>query len=923
MTLLESIPRFPRLGCLARILLVVCFAAILSHAGAFDAWKYSARIQINTTSTGANVSGSVTNFPLLIRLDANNFIFSQAHISGNDIRFEDPDGTSLSYHIERWDAARKVAEVWVKVPQVDGGSNLDYVNMYWGNASASAASSGSGVFSNYKVVWHLGESPGGSAPQFTDASGNANHGTAQAGAAGDSLTSAIGRGFKLDGSSKYVTSAVSFADPTTVTAGGWFKTITTSGGGIISFSSNQTGILGDRDRALWMDNTGKLSFGTNPGSSNVVTSTSAYNDGRWHHAVGRISAAGTYLYVDGVSVASNGTTGSSSYTGYWRGGYWDNSTWTPTATSFYLNGTLDEIWASHSELSADFIKLAYETQKPSTTVLTYPNTALSTWSYSSKVYVNTTATGARVSSNVSNFPLVVRLTAANFNFSQANSDGSDLRFADSAGSLLAYDIERFDAANKLAEVWVLLPTVYGNNNSQWFRMYWGKGTATSLSSPSSVFDVNNGFIANYHMSEASGSMQDATAYGNHGTGAGNVPNQVNGMIGKAQIFDGDGDWFSGGTASNLDVATNDKVTLSAWVRRDGGGVTGHEEGIFGKYEWKTGDYRCYAMDYQIGTGFKFILSSAGSSASETVLIASGYDFITNGTWYHVVAVADNATMKLYVNGVQVASQAYSGGILATTNAPLKVGLLDDDGTFRQYWNGVIDEPSVSNTNRGADWIKLSYETQKSGSSVVSLGARPGDYSNTLRLNFNTTASGADVSGNVTNIPILVRLTASNFTFSATRDDGADLKFVDKDGTALYHDVAEWDKANKVGKVWVKVPQVDGNSTTDYISLYYGCASCSGNPYAVSDSVWSDYAGVFHLAAPETQARDAGKNDYHGTYQRNQAFMTGITSSLAPLFDGANDYIQTAVPTTAGTRTFSAWIHPRSSDDVDAMESIID
>ena len=207
----------------------------------------------------------MTNFPILVRLDANNFIFSQANIDGDDMRFEDPDGTALSYHIERWDATLKKAEIWVKVPQVDGNSALDYINMYWGNPAASAASSGSGVFSNYKAVWHLNQSPGGSAPQFTDASGNDNHGTAQAGATGDSLTSAIGLGFKLNGSSKYVSSAVSFVNPTTVTVGGWFKTTTTSGGGIINFSTAQTGGGGNRDRALWMDNNGKMSFGTYTG----------------------------------------------------------------------------------------------------------------------------------------------------------------------------------------------------------------------------------------------------------------------------------------------------------------------------------------------------------------------------------------------------------------------------------------------------------------------------------------------------------------------------------------------------------------------------------------------------------------------------------------------------------------------------------
>ena len=126
----------------------------------------------------------------------------------------------------------------------------------------------------------------------------------------------------------------------------------------------------------------------------MVTSTSAYNDGQWHQAVGRISASGTYLFVDGAAAASNGTTTSQSYTGYWRGGYWDVTTWSPTSSSHFLNGTLDELWASHTELSADFIKLGYETQKPNSTVLNYPNTTLSTWAYNTKVYVNTTATGA-------------------------------------------------------------------------------------------------------------------------------------------------------------------------------------------------------------------------------------------------------------------------------------------------------------------------------------------------------------------------------------------------------------------------------------------------------------------------------------------------------------------------------------------------
>ena len=140
----------------------------------------------------------------------------------------------------------------------------------------------------------------------------------------------------------------------------------------------------------------------------------------------------------------------------------------------------------------------------------------------------------------------------------------------------------------------------------------------------------------------------------------------------------------------------------------------------------------------------------------------------------------------------------------------------------------------------------------------------------LMINFNTTSTGANVAGNVTNIPILVRFTSANMTFSATTDAGVDLLFVDKDGTALYHEVAEWDKANQTGKVWVKVPQVDGNSTTDYITAQYGCDSCTTNAYASAATVFSGFQSVFHLNAPEAKAYDATTLANHGAYGREPA-----------------------------------------------------
>ena len=51
-----------------------------------------------------------------------------------------------------------------------------------------------------------------------------------------------------------------------------------------------------------MDNSGRVTFGVNPGSVKTVRSAAAYNDGAWHHLVGTLGSTGLRLYVDGVLV---------------------------------------------------------------------------------------------------------------------------------------------------------------------------------------------------------------------------------------------------------------------------------------------------------------------------------------------------------------------------------------------------------------------------------------------------------------------------------------------------------------------------------------------------------------------------------------------------------------------------------------------
>ena len=124
----------------------------------YSNWAYSQNLYLNTTSGGANVSGAVDSFPVLVRLDTTVFNFAMAQDSGQDIRFAKSDGTHLYYQIEKWDFSGKTAAIWVRVDTVFGNNNTQYITMYWGNPKVNSMSNGAAVFdtaNGFIGVWHL------------------------------------------------------------------------------------------------------------------------------------------------------------------------------------------------------------------------------------------------------------------------------------------------------------------------------------------------------------------------------------------------------------------------------------------------------------------------------------------------------------------------------------------------------------------------------------------------------------------------------------------------------------------------------------------------------------------------------------------------------------------------------------------------
>ena len=78
---------------------------------------------------------------------------------------------------------------------------------------------------------------------------------------------------------------------------------------------------------------------------------------------------------------------------------------------------------------------------------------------------------------------------------------------------------------------------------------------------------------------------------------------------------------------------------------------------------------------------------------------------------------DNATLRLYVNGVQTSSAAYTGSIATSAN-PLQIG---GDSLYGQYFQGLIDEVRVY--NRALSQAEIQADMNKAVAPVRSIRRR--------------------------------------------------------------------------------------------------------------------------------------------------------------------------------------------------------
>lgn len=333
----------------------------------------------------------------------------------------------------------------------------------------------------------------------------------------------------------------------------------------------------------------------------------------------------------------------------------------------------------------------------------------SQWARSADLYLNTTPDGAHVEGMVTGFPVLVRLNAANFTFAEARADGRDLRFSKGGLTPLPFQVERWDAAKSLAEIWVKVDTIRGNDGEQKISMHWGNPSAGDPPVAGPVFDSADGYLAVHHL----------------GSGPGSRPNAVPGYQAAApQSYGGDED--RPGIIGLCDSL---------------GAIPGSEE-YLGMYDGFTETAQGFTFSvwaYPVDMGKDAALLSIGNgpgldnihikrSGTTTGLTLDVYNvsaksqalFASNvlllNQWQHIAVTIAGLEAKIYRNGALVGSRTLTQPVSASRRAFNYLG--KSNWSLDAYYAGKLDEPRISKRARSADWIKLSHANQSAAQSLV-------------------------------------------------------------------------------------------------------------------------------------------------------------------------------------------------------------
>lgn len=367
-----------------------------------------------------------------------------------------------------------------------------------------------------------------------------------------------------------------------------------------------------------------------------------------------------------------------------------------TSAQYVIKATRGPITPADTATPAD-------TTTPPDTAHAGPFTA---WKHQALISLDFRQVGIGPAFQVTDFPLLLRLSKDKYRNSEAALDARDVRFATAAGKILPYQLMPLDQSADV-RIWVKADTLRGRDDTSPILMYWGNPEAVSASNPGEVFSAASGWTGVYHLEETgqgkAGEFEDATGK-SPGTAVGaTMPVRKAAVLGYAQDFNAGNSQAVIQLPGAFDPGP-EAWTVHMWVKQEDANLGV----IFKKGEGPSAKDQRFQLFSQANDHRLVVQRNAASFATKT--------YLPQDQWIQIGIAYDGSKAHIYENGQEREIADWTQGSLASAKTLL--GASDDSGS--NGFHGALDEFWVSHVARSGDFMRLMYESQKPNSPFVTV-----------------------------------------------------------------------------------------------------------------------------------------------------------------------------------------------------------
>jgi hypothetical protein len=220
---------------------------------------------------------------------------------------------------------------------------------------------------------------------------------------------------------------------------------------------------------------------------------------------------------------------------------------------------------------------------------------------------------------------------------------------------------------------------------------------------------STGLVAAYNFNAGSGTtLADVSGNANNGTIA-NGTWSTAGHAGGALSFNGTSSAVTIPDSASLTLSAG--MTLEAWVNASALGTT-----------WRTA-----VMKEQPPADLTVALYAntdttrpSGHVFTSAESILKGTAALSVNTWTHLATTYDGTTLRLYVNGTQVATKATTGSI-STVSGNVKIG---GNAIWGEWFQGLIDDVRIYNRGLSAAEVQTDMNTPVAGTALALFAFTP-------------------------------------------------------------------------------------------------------------------------------------------------------------------------------------------------------